>query len=116
MSTPDSDIRAEASPRTARDSILAYPALVVVPSHRRNTIPELPPRCYEFLWSWREPDERQVHCLSERPTGSSPTGELPLSKTLRTDSVNRGNCISLRTLEIVVRAVFVNFFFVTIGK
>jgi hypothetical protein len=58
----------------------------------------------------------KVHCLSERPAGSSPTGELPLSKTLRTDSVNRGSCISLFMLAIVVRAVFVSFFFVIIER
>ena len=54
--------------------------------------------------NWYELGRRQAG-------GSSTTGAVWLLPSLRTDSVNRGFCISLFTLEIVVLAVSLGFFF-----
>jgi hypothetical protein len=54
--------------------------------------------------------EDQSYTLSGQAGGSSTIGAVWLLPSLRTDSVNRGFCISLFTLEIVVLAVSFRFF------
>jgi hypothetical protein len=51
------------------------------------------------------------HTLSERVGGSSTIGAAWSFPSLRTDSVNRGFCISLLTLAIVVLTKFFRFCF-----
>jgi hypothetical protein len=53
----------------------------------------------------------EVHALSERAGGFSAANAAGLLPPLRTDSVNRGCCISLLTLAIVVLAGLAGVFF-----
>jgi hypothetical protein len=50
------------------------------------------------------------HAFSERTRCSATDRRVWLFPPLRTDAVNRGFCISLLTLEIVVLAVSIGFF------
>jgi hypothetical protein len=63
----------------------------------------------------RRPGDR-VHTLSGRAEGSSTTSSAWFLSSLRTDSVNRGFCISRFTLAIVVLSVFIEFVFFFIPK
>jgi hypothetical protein len=58
----------------------------------------------------------RVHTLSGRAEGSSKSGSAWFLRSLRTDSVNRGFCISLFTLAIVVLSVFIKFLFFFIPR
>jgi hypothetical protein len=53
----------------------------------------------------------RVHSLEERARGFSVAGAVWSLPPLRADSVNRGNCISLLTLAIVVLAALIGVFF-----
>ena len=52
----------------------------------------------------------ETHTLAERAGGCSATGTNRSLPSLRTDSVNRGFCISLLTLAIVVLERLIGFF------
>ncbi len=52
----------------------------------------------------------RVHTFAERVKGSLTTGAVSYPPSLRTDSVNRGFCISLLTSEMILRAISSRFF------
>jgi hypothetical protein len=58
----------------------------------------------------------RVHTFSGRAEGSSKSDSACLFSSLRTDSVNRGFCISFFTLAIVVLSVAIKFLFFFIPR